>query len=175
LQGGEEGKKEVGAKEKKAKVEETKEEEEERLDGIYDACAGSFPDSCYPPPPVLEEERPEDLPIQVDQEEPSDEWYCPHCRKSPCLFLQWEEDLDRHVDIMYPEVSNVAKRFHMYRHMSRQLHGPLRKGERKKLPECFETGLRSMFPSDRYVGFKPSPFDSGGRGERNPDESAYNN
>jgi hypothetical protein len=40
LQGGEEGKKEVGAKEKKAKVEETKEEEEERLDGIYDACAG---------------------------------------------------------------------------------------------------------------------------------------
>jgi hypothetical protein len=74
------------------------------------------------------------------------------------------------VDIMYPEVSNVAKRFHMYRHMSRQLHGPLRRGERKKLPECFENCLRPMLPSDRYVGFKPSPFSSGGRGERESDE-----
>jgi hypothetical protein len=169
-QEGQEGKKKK-AKEEDEKVEETKEEEEKRLDAIYDPCAGSFPDSCYPPPPVLEEERPEDLPLQVDQDEPCDEWYCKHCRKSPCLFLQWEEELDAHVDIMYPEVSNVAKRFHMYRYMSRQLHGPLKKGERKRLPECFETGLRAMFPSDRYVGYKPDRWSSGGRNERAPDYS----
>jgi hypothetical protein len=95
-----EGKKKK-AKEEEEKVEETKEEEEKRVDAIYDPCAGSFPDSCYPPPPVLKEERP-------------------------------EEELDRHVDIMYPEVSNVAKHFHMYRYMLRQLHGPLKKGERKR-------------------------------------------
>jgi hypothetical protein len=57
---------------------------------------------------------------------------------------------------MYPKVSNVAKWFHMYHHMSQQLHGPLNKGERKKLLGCFETGLRAMFPSDWYVGFKPT-------------------
>jgi hypothetical protein len=98
---------------------------------------------------------------KISQEQPSDEWYCPHCHKSPCLFLQWEEELDWHVDIMYPEVSNVAKWFHMYHHMSHQLHGPLKKGDRWKLRGCFETGLKAMFPSDPYVGFKPSPFQSG--------------
>jgi hypothetical protein len=61
-QEGEEGKEEE-AKEEESKEEETKEEEEDRLDGIYDECAGSFPDLVYPPPPVLEEEVPDDLPI----------------------------------------------------------------------------------------------------------------
>jgi hypothetical protein len=144
------------SEEEKAK----KEAEEEPWD---DEREGSFPHSVYPPPPVLEEEVRDDHPRQEDQEEPTeDEWYCPHCRKSPCLFLQWEEELDRHVDIMYPEVSNVAKWFHMYHHMSHQLHGPLRKGERKKLLGCFETGLRAMFPIDWYVGFKLIPFITSG-------------
>jgi hypothetical protein len=64
------------------------------------------------------------------------------CGKLPCQFVQWQEELETIVSIMHPEASNVTKRFHMYRHMSRKLHGPLAKGERKRLPECFENGLR---------------------------------
>jgi hypothetical protein len=53
----------------------------------------------------------------------------------------------------------------MYRHMTRRLHGQLGKGNRRPLPKCFTQGLRELFPSDDYVGFKPSPFESGPRVE----------
>ena len=89
------------------------------------------------------------------------------CAKSPCVFLEWQEELERHVDIMYPEVSNKAKRYHMYRHMLRKLHGHMGKGKRKRLPSCILQGLRDLFPSEEYVGFKPDPLKSGARGERN--------
>jgi hypothetical protein len=116
----------------KNKEEETKEEvkqEEQDKEELYDECEGSYPDLEYPPPAVLKEQVPDDLPCQEDQETLPDEWYFPLCGKSPCLFLQWEEELDQIVDFMYPKVSNVVKRFHMYRHMTHKLHGPLRKGD----------------------------------------------
>jgi hypothetical protein len=48
-----------------------------------------FPDEEYPPPPGLKEQIPDDLPCAEDQEPPpEDQGYCPHCRNSPCLFLQ---------------------------------------------------------------------------------------
>ena len=157
-------------RDKEAKVEakeETKEEETE-VEQPYDVCEGSFPDSHYPPPPILEEEMPDDLPQEENEETPTeDEWLCLLCGKSPCLFLQWQEELERVVDIMYPEVTNKAKRYHMYRHMSRQLHGPSGKHNRKPLPICFSNGLRDLFPSKDYVGFQPSPFQSGPRGDCN--------
>jgi hypothetical protein len=74
-------------KEEEAK-EELKEEEP------FDVCEGSFPDSNYPPPPILEEQAPGNLPCAEDQEMPAeDEWFCPHCAHSPCSFLQWQEEL----------------------------------------------------------------------------------
>jgi hypothetical protein len=57
----------------------------------------------------------------------------------------------------------------MYRHMTRRLHGQLGKGNRRPLPKCFTQGLRELFPSDDYVGFKPSPFESGPRGDYDRD------
>ncbi len=73
LQEGEEG------QEEEAKEEESKEEEQDKEEELHDECAGSFPDSMYPPPLVLNKEVPDDLPGQADQEQPPDEWYCPHC------------------------------------------------------------------------------------------------
>jgi hypothetical protein len=162
--------------------EETKEEnkveaqEEERME-IFDECRGVFPDSCYPDPPFLEKQVPEDHPVQESQEQQEEAGYCDICGHSTCQFLQWQDELERHVDIMYPEVTNKAKRYHMYRHMSRQLNGPLGKGKRKPLPTCLEQGIKDLFPSKDYIGFKYCPFESGPRGDRDrflDDGSTYN-
>jgi hypothetical protein len=82
---------------------------------------------------------PDNLPHAEDQEMPAeDDWFCPCCAHSPCSFLQWQEELEQIVDIMYPEVSNKQKCYHMYRHITRKLHGHLRKGNCKSLPGCFQ-------------------------------------
>jgi hypothetical protein len=128
---------------------------------ILDVCEG-FPDSVYPTPPVIEDQIPDDHPLQVNQEPPpEDEWYCRACGKLPCQFVHWQEELEIIVSIMPLKASNVAKCFHMYRHMLRKLHGPLAKGERKRLPECFENGLRELYPSGKYKGYNPGRFDTG--------------
>jgi hypothetical protein len=151
--------------------EENKEEEEtkevSKEEEPWDQCEGSFPVTCYPTPPRLEEQVPDDLPREENQEPPAeDEWFFPVCKNLLCLFLQYQDKLERHVDIMYPEVTNKQKRYHiMYCHMSRRLLGHLGKGKRRPLPECFTQGLRELFPSEDYVGFKPSPFESGPRGD----------
>jgi hypothetical protein len=89
----------------KEEVEESKEEEEP-----WDQCEGSFPGTCYPTPPRLEEQVPDDLPREENEELPAeDEWHCPVCKNSPCLFIQYQDELERHVDIMYPEVRNNQK------------------------------------------------------------------
>jgi RNA polymerase subunit RPABC4/transcription elongation factor Spt4 len=150
------------------KEEAIKEEVEDKGDisdreDILDVCEG-YPDSVYPTPLVIEDQIPDDHPLQVNQElPPEDEWYCQACGKPRCQFVQWQEELETIVSIMHPEASNVAKRFHMYRHMSHKLHGPLAKGERKRLPECFENGLRELYPSGKYKGYNPGPHSILGR------------
>lgn len=131
----------VGDKDKEEPKKE-EEKEEERVE-VEDVCEGSFPDSEYPQPPfleVLEEQETDDSPPSVDGVDGVacvDQWLCPACNNSPCQFLQYQEELERIVDCLYPEVTNKTKRYHMYRHMSCRLHGPLGKGVRRKLPVCF--------------------------------------
>ena len=173
----------------KAKIEEAKTEEnklkEEKEDGkeksrdetIIDVCEGAFSDAEYPTPPVLESQIPMDHPRVEEQEEPEDEWKCHTCDNSPCLFLQWQEELERIVDVMHPEVTNNVKRYHMYRHMSRRLHGTLGKGNRRPLPKCFSEGVKQLYPSDFYTGYKPNLFESGPCGDydwEKDDGSTYN-
>ena len=136
---------------------------------IEDVCEG-FGDNNYPTPPVLETEMPAELERQVDQEESPDEWHCPNCQNSPCQFLQWQDELERMVDLMNPEATNNQKCYHMYRHMSRRLHGTLGKGNRRPLPLCFANGVKELYPSDWYTGYKPNPFESGPCGERDRDD-----
>jgi hypothetical protein len=119
--------------------------------------AKRYHESDYPTPPFLKEQCPDNLPRQVDQDEPEDDWYCQHCDNSPCAFVQWQDELEGIVEGMDPEASNKSKRYHMYQHLSRRLHGCLGKGNRRPLPLCLGQGMRDLYPSESYTGYKPSP------------------
>jgi hypothetical protein len=141
----------------KEEEEETKESEElvvvgedneDTLNGSMDNYQEEEPEE-----PEWDDQDPNDL----EQEPPVDPLYCGFCLATPCLFLQWEDELTTCVDILHSEASNKAKRFHMYRHMSRRLHGPMGPGRREPLPGCFVQGLRDLYPQDdptTYTGFK---------------------
>jgi hypothetical protein len=106
------------SQEEEGAIEEAKEKEAQEEEP-WDACEGCFPNSCFPPSPVLEEQIPDNLPREENEEPPAeDEWFFPVCKNSPCLFLQHQDELEHQVDIMYPLVTNKQKRYHMYRHMS---------------------------------------------------------
>ena len=105
--------------------------------------------------PNLDDDIPDGLnPSEEQEPPPEDPWYCPRCGNSPCLFLQWQEELESIVDIMYAENTNKSKRYHMYRHIAHKYHGPMGKGQRAPLPGCCEQGLKDLFPSKEYTGFK---------------------
>ena len=132
---------------------ETKEEqEEEDMRKGIDKLEGSFAENDYPAAPEWDDRPAEDLP----QEPPVDLFYCAHCLKTPCVFLQYQDEMERVVEIMCPEETNKVKRYHMYRRMSRELHGPLGKGCCKPLPKCFVQGFRDLYPDeeDKYTGFR---------------------
>jgi hypothetical protein len=106
-----------------------------------------------PPSPEWDDQDADDVP----QEPPVDPTYCRFCLHTPCLFLQWQDELERCVEIMHPDESNKAKRYHMYRRMTREFNGHLGKGSRKPLPDCFVQGLRDLYPEREqldYTGFK---------------------
>jgi hypothetical protein len=139
---------EEGVEEEEGKVEEEQDEENSLV--VY----GEY----LSPPPVLEEQAPGDLPVQEEQDPPSDPeeeyWHCIVCLGRPCFFRQWQQEMERIVEILHPETSNKSKRYHMYRHMSRRLHGPMGFRNRKPLPSCFQQGMKELYPSDTYTGYK---------------------
>jgi hypothetical protein len=107
----------------------------------------------------------EQHPDNVQQEPPVDVMYCQYCLITPCLFLQWQEEIERTDALLYPEQNNSAKRFMFYRIMTKELYGHLGKGIRKPLPCCFVQGARDLYPNDEaegtYTGFKPGPSGDG--------------
>jgi rubredoxin len=126
------------------------------LDILFpDGVPPRFPDEVPAGAARDEEEEPDDTTAAENQEEP-DEWLCPACGNSPCEFLQAQPEIERLVGQMAPETTAKAKRFQMYRHLTRNLHGQLSKKQRIPLPPCCAQGLRDLFPSDdgAYTGFK---------------------
>ena len=115
-------------------------------------------------PPALEwdEQDPDD----VQQEPPVDAMYCGFCLITPCLFIQWQEDILRSEAYRDPGETNRAKRFIFYLMISRELFGHLGKGVRKPLPRCFVQGARELYPTSEaegvYTGFKRGPGGDGG-------------
>ena len=86
---------------------EKEEEDDKKVEQEMDHLEGNFPDSVYRPPPVLEEQAPDDLPRpEVEPEPLTEEWFCTNCSDSPCLFLQYQDELESHVDLMAPEATN---------------------------------------------------------------------
>jgi hypothetical protein len=98
---------------------------------------------------TCEEELPANPPCAEGDEPTDDRWFCPQCLESPCQFLQWQEELERIVDCVNPDLSNKQRRYKLYRHVTRRRHGTLGKGNRKPLPLCFEQGMRDLYPSKK--------------------------
>jgi Zn ribbon nucleic-acid-binding protein len=110
---------------------------------------------------TCEEELPDNPPCAEEDEPKEDGWLCPQCLESPSQFLQWQEELERIVDCMNPDLSNKQKRYELYQHVTRHRHGTLGKSNRKPLPSCFEQGMRDLYPSsEKYTGYQTA-YNSG--------------
>jgi hypothetical protein len=121
------------------------EEEEKKLEAVV------IPPKYH----VLEEEMPDDLPHNVYEMEPvEDVWRCNVCKNSPCMFLQLQDEIIQRVALMGTECTNKTRRYHTYRYLTRRIHGVLRKLERRPLPDCFSQGMKELYPSPEYTGFK---------------------
>jgi hypothetical protein len=117
----------------------------------------------YSPPALKREER---HPNNNQQQPPVDAMYCGFCLITPCLFLQWQKDIERSEAHMDPEETNRLKRFNFYRRMRRELYGHLGKGVCKPLPHCFVQEARELYPNNKaedvYTGLKRGPGGDGG-------------
>jgi hypothetical protein len=85
--------------------------------------------------------------------------YCGYCFITPCLFIQWQEEIERTEALLDTGENNRVRRFRFYRNMTRELYGHLGKGVQKPLPRCFVQGARNLYPNNTaegtYTGFKP--------------------
>jgi hypothetical protein len=68
--------------------EESKEDGEMLIEGAVDELEGSD-DDCHPSTLEWDDRPAKDLP----QEPPVDPMYCRLCLKTPCVFLQWQDEL----------------------------------------------------------------------------------
>jgi hypothetical protein len=83
--------------------EKTVKKEETKAEGlkveVEETCEEELPDN----PPCAEEDKP-----------PEDRWFCPQFLELPCQFLQWQQELEKIVDCMNPDLSNKQKRYELY-------------------------------------------------------------
>jgi hypothetical protein len=91
--------------------EKTLDEEETKAEG----STGEAEQKC-------EKELTGNPPCAEEQEPPEDGWFCPQCSELPCQFIQWQEELERIVHGMNPDLTNKHKRYQLYRHASCHRH-----------------------------------------------------
>jgi hypothetical protein len=101
-----------------------------------------------------EEEVPDNPLYAEEQEPPEDGWFCLKCPKLPCQFVQGQEELERIMDVMNPDLSNEQKRYQFYRYVSRPCHGTLGRGNHRPFPSCIQQGMRDLYPLEKYTGYK---------------------
>jgi hypothetical protein len=78
----------------------------------------SIDDEEYPTSPKWDDQDPDD----VQQEPPPDAMFCGFCLITPCLMIQWQEDILRSEAHMDPGKTNRVKRFNFYQTMTRELY-----------------------------------------------------
>ena len=80
---------------------------------------------------------------------------CGMCKRTPCFTIARKKAItELGLEIEHDLHINKEIRYHMYRWVSRELHGFLGKGKRKILPMCVYSMVREMYPSsDGYTGF----------------------
>ena len=95
------------------------------------------------------------------QPQPEEEPQCIYCERSPCILEQGLYDLLVEGGLLLEDddVQALKKqiRFDMYRKAARFMWGPLKKGDRRKLPHCVLQEIHDFAPEDdvkKYTGFK---------------------
>jgi hypothetical protein len=104
-------------------------------------------------PTVKDETMKKSIAIQPS---PDDESQCKFCENSPCILDKGLYDLLagggllREEDGVEDDVQTINKqiRFDMYRKAARFIWGPLRKGDRRKLPHCVWLEIHDFVPED---------------------------
>ena len=92
---------------------------------------------------------------------PEEEPQCNFCGKSPCILDQGLYDLLVEGGLLFEEDDVQALknqiRYDIYRKAARFLWGPLKKGDRRKLPHCVMTEIHDFAPENdvkNYTGFQ---------------------
>lgn len=85
---------------------------------------------------------------------------CITCGYSPCSLITFTNELQQSITLVDTPAAGVdwnhkEKRFHLYKHFTKLVYGPLGKGERIPLPICVEKRVRERYPSPdgKYAGF----------------------
>jgi hypothetical protein len=96
--------------------------------------------------------------VQVPVEESRE---CEHCCEQPCVWWAKKEDMifcdtSEHAHLPQEDLPpNNIRRKKMYRQMTLHIQeGHVQKGVRHALPECVEMGVRELFPSPTFMGFR---------------------
>ena len=87
---------------------------------------------------------------------------CPDCLRRTCLWEVYGGDIVLHMQNFEEELDTVGRnknnviRKAGYQYAIRLIFGSLGSGVRRKLPQCVENGVRSMYPSTdgRFMGYK---------------------
>ena len=98
-------------------------------------------------------------------------WYCRHCKKDPCLFLQILSDLYNQDSKHLPRIMSwyenradvmKARRFLSYRLASILIRGEMGYKNRKRHKKCVEQGVHDIFPAPdgQFTGYKEATRDS---------------
>jgi hypothetical protein len=91
--------------------------------------------------------------------------FCNICESEPCLFEEHIQYVMSEVESVKEEYTNVHGqpcsnnlcRKACYRQFSTIINGHLGQGNRLRLPQCVEDGVRLQFPNEsgrEYLGFK---------------------
>ena len=80
---------------------------------------------------------------------------CTICGYDPCVRLELEEMLISIVQSYNDVKANKQIRFCMYTSVVRHIHScNLRKGVKKKIPDCVQLKIHDLAPDKEYTGYK---------------------
>jgi hypothetical protein len=103
-----------------------------------------------------EEDIIEAMETQLVEKESVGEIKCEFCGDTPCVWLS-QRDTVMEIDINEhggTSTANNTRRKVAYKHMYQVVNGIGQKGIRLRHSECVETGVRALFPDEKYMGFR---------------------
>ena len=85
---------------------------------------------------------------------------CSYCKRRLCIWVEFMTENSAFLSALHREVklgerSGKARKT-VFQRITRKMNGVMGAGVRKRLPQCVEDNVRSMFPSKdgQYMGYK---------------------